>query len=282
MKTFAFRFDIDTPTCLDEGVPRLLDLSERLGLRFSFFLCLGRSVSRLGVLSRSLQRTRRQEARAAGYSARKKLGFFRYVRLALLNPEIGRGASALVRRLSESADLGLHGGWNHDHWHHQAREWPRSRIEAELDWGVARLADLGVSVSGFCSPGWNAPDGLPELLHARGFSFRADRYGGDETGAVVEPPGVVNLATNILGEPGGVAYLEHMRARGLTDAGIRDAFRKRLREVGDYAVTYDHPYYAGLHALGLVEDLVRVAVDEGFEVITMAEMAEGLTPSGPS
>jgi len=279
MKRFAFRFDIDTPTCLNEGVPRLLDLSERLGIQFSFFLCLGRSVSRSGVLSRIVNQTRGKQARAAGYSAMKKLGLFRYMRLAFFNPEIGRGAATMIRRLSESSDLGLHGGWNHDLWHHNARQWPGSRIEAELDWGLAKLADLGVSVPGFCSPGWNAPEGLSEKLLARGFSFRADRYGKDETGAVMERPGFVNLATNILGEPGGVAYLEHMRARGLTDAEIRQAFTARLREAGDYAVTYDHPYHAGLHALGLVEDLVRISVDEGFEVVTMAEMAATLTPS---
>jgi len=276
MKTFAFRFDIDTPTCLREGVPRLLDLSDRVGVQFTYFLSVGRSVSRVGVLRRALGPSRAPSARAAGFSARRKLGLSRYVQLALLNQEIGRGASSLVRTLSTSADLGLHGGRNHDHWQNHAHGWPRQKVEDEVDWGLDWLRGMDIPVKGFCSPGWTQPESLAAVLAERGFTYRADRHGVDETGGRLEAGGLLNLGTNIAGEPGGVAYLEHMRASGASDAQIREAFRARLREAGDYAVSYDHPYYAGLHALDLLGDLVEVAKDEGFVVTTMTAMADAI------
>jgi peptidoglycan/xylan/chitin deacetylase (PgdA/CDA1 family) len=276
MKTFAFRFDIDTPTCLREGVPRLLDLSDRLDVQFTYFLSLGRAVSRMGALKRAFGRSRAPSGRAVGLSARRKLGLGRYVQLALLNQEIGRGSPSLVRTLSTSADLGLHGGRNHDHWQHRAQGWTKTKVEAEVDWGLAWLAEMEIDVKGFCSPGWSQPESLAEVLVERGFTYRADRHGVDETGAQIEAGGLLNLGTNIAGEPGGVAYLEHMRASGASDSEIREAFRQRLRGVGDYAVSYDHPYYAGLHALQLLESLVQVAKDEGFVVTTMSAMADSL------
>jgi len=275
MKRFVFRFDIDTPTCLIEGVPPLLALSEELGVRFTFFLSPGRSILRLGALRRAFLGKPVSSARAAGLSARKKLGLRRYVQLAILNGEIGRGSPDLVRRLAEKSDLGLHGGRNHDLWQHQAHSWSRARVEEEIDWGLEWLRGLGIEVHGFCSPGWTQPPDLSSILVQRGFLYRADRHGADGD-PVVQEEGLANLNTNILGEPGGVAYLEHLRALGLSDAEIRDDFRARLRRSGDYAAAYDHPYFAGRHALGTLRDLVGIAQGEGFQVTTMTEVAASI------
>ena len=129
-------------------------------------------------------------------------------------------------------------------------------------------------MKGFCSPGWTQPADLAEILKARGFLYRADLYGVGLPPAVEELPGFYNLSTNLVGIPGGVAYLEHKRALGLDNAQIRDAFRRELRASGDHAVMYDHPYYAGVHALDSIEDIVKIAQDEGFTLVTMAHVAE--------
>lgn len=277
MKRFVFRLDIDTPTCLNEGVPRLLELSAKLGVRFSYFLSVGRSVSRADAFLRLLRGRKAGMPRAAALSPMRKLGLRRYLWLAAANPEIGRGAPEMVRRIAAEADLGLHGGKNHDLWQHGAPGWSRTEVEQEVDWALGWLTELGLSVAGFCSPGWSQPRDLGAVLAARGFTYRADWYGADATGAVVDEHGVLNLATNMVGIPGGVAYVEHLRAQNLSDAEVRSAFRERLRELGDYAVAYDHPYFAGVHALNLVEDLVLIAMDEGFEVTTLTETASALS-----
>jgi hypothetical protein len=251
-------------------------MSERLGIRCTYFLSVGRAVSRRGAFGRLLTRSRSRTPRAAGFSSLRKLGAPRYAALALLNPWIGRGSPSIVERLAVEADLGLHGGRNHDTWQNAAHGWSRERVAMELDWALDWLAERGIHPLGFSSPGWTAPVGLPDLLADRGFLYRGDRYGAELGGGLEERPGFFNLATNLVGEPGGVAYLEHMRARGLEDGEIREAFRTRLLEIGEDAVMYDHPYYAGLQAVRLLEDLVRVARDEGFELVTMTDMATRL------
>ncbi len=280
MKTLSIRFDIDTPTCLREGVPRLLDLNERLAFRATYFLSVGRAVSRADALGRLLAPRHAATRRAAALSARQKLGLRRYARLALLNPEIGRGSPGIVARLSRSAEVGLHGGRNHDVWHHQAGDWPRARVEAEIDWALAWLSSQGIAVLGFACPGFTEPAELAAVLQERGFLYRADRHGAELRGAIEERPGFFNLATNLLGEPGGVAYLENKRARGLADAEIRQEFRRDLAAAGDQAVMYDHPYYAGIHALGRRADLVEIAREEGYTIVPMSDLARALQRGG--
>lgn len=279
MRTFCLRFDIDTPACLSEGVPRLLDLSESMGFRATFFLSMGRAISRVGALQRLATGSRARTPRAVGFSARQKLGTGGYLGLALMNPEIGRGRPNVVHRMARSAEVGLHGGRNHDTWQHGAHRWPLSRVETEVDWGLAWLKEMGIEVLGFSSPGWNEPAGLAGVLRARGFLYRADRHGPDMRGGVEEAPGFFNLATNLAGEPAGVAYVEHMRARGLSDAEIRSEFRRSLSRIETDVVLYDHPYYAGRRAVELLGDLVDIARGDGFEMATMAEMARRLAGS---
>jgi hypothetical protein len=282
-KVFSLRFDIDTPDCLVRGTPGLMKLAERLGVRFTFFLSVGKSISRRGTLSRRLKGVDgvngvnggagAAPVTAAGFPARRKLGNLGYLKLAVLNPDIGRAHGSLVRDLARSQEMGLHGGRNHETWHRGCHGWPRRRLEEELDWALAALAGMDVAVSGFSCPGWSEPPGLVEALEERKFLYRADRHGPDATGVRREGRGLLNVGTNILGEPGGVAYLEHLRASGLSDAEMRETFRRNLEAAGPYAVAYDHPYYAGVSELRMVEDFVKIAADMGYQVRTLGEIA---------
>lgn len=270
MKWFAFRFDIDTPKCLEQGVPPLVNLAERLGVRFTFFLHVGRSIS----LVHSLGRKRKGPGlpSAASLSALQKLGAAQYVRTALLNPLIAASALDQVKRLAQTQELGLHGGRNHELWHHGASTWSTTRLQEEIEWSLGWLKSHGLSVKGFSSPGWTEHQDLPHLLENFGFQYRADRHGRDESWGRKEGQ-LVNLATNLTGEPGGVAYIEHLRALGKTDSEIVADLRERLRVANDYAVAYDHPYFAGLREITLLEKIIGVVKDEGFQIVTLGEMA---------
>ena len=43
MKLCCFRFDADTHVCVSVGIPRLVELGNRLGARFTFFVNMGRA-----------------------------------------------------------------------------------------------------------------------------------------------------------------------------------------------------------------------------------------------
>jgi len=248
-------------------------LAEKLGVQFTFFISVGQSVSRPDFIKRALFSGLEDSPLAPSLSARQKLGLYEYIKLSLFNSRIGAAHPSIVRDLSRSQEVGLHGGQNHDTWLHGASHWDRRRLEFELDWALNQLAKMDVQVDGFSCPGWRESPHLIEALKARGFKYRADRHGLQETGVVQEAGPFLNVSTNILGEPGGVAYIEHLRAQSKTDREVLFDFKSRLQAVGDYAVVYDHPYFAGVHELGLVEDCVKLAKDEGYTVLPLREIA---------
>jgi len=191
------------------------------------------------------------------------------------NPLVGvRGGAEIRRLVDEGHEVGLHGGRNHRVWQQRAARWPTSRVRDEVVWGLDRLTAAGVAGPvGFSSPGWARPDGLAAVVGELGISHLADVHDPTREGVEASGP-VAEVVTNIVGEPGGVGYLEWMRACGAGDDEVVADLVARLRRVRSTAVVYDHPFWAGVHEIDLVERLVHVARSEGFEVCTLATMVE--------
>jgi peptidoglycan/xylan/chitin deacetylase (PgdA/CDA1 family) len=263
----TFRFDVDTELCLREGVPRLLDLAERVGVRFTFFVNPGRAIRRLDLF-------RPHWAQSSGVAAKlpalRKLGVLELAYLVAANPSaLPRHASALHHASLGGHDLGLHGGRNHAAWAREARQWSPERLAEEVGFGLSRFREAGLDrPTMFASPGWNSPEVLPKILASRGFRVLADDHGlGKRRGVPGDP--LARIPTAICGEPGGVGYLEHVRAHGYDDVTVRRDFRGRLEAEGTYACVYDHPFYAGRHDLERLEMLIEVAMGDGWEVAPM-------------
>ena len=45
-KKVAFRFDVDTLKCIKYGVPKLVNISEKNNVSFTFFMNFGKSIDR--------------------------------------------------------------------------------------------------------------------------------------------------------------------------------------------------------------------------------------------
>lgn len=275
-KLFSFRFDVDTHRCVREGMPALIRLGDRLGVPFTFFVNMGHAVSRIGSV-RGLVGGTEAAPVAAKLSARAKLGSAGYLQAAVLNPLVGGGSPDVIRSAAASGhEVGLHGGRNHAVWQSEAGSWSPARVEEEIDAVLPALESLTGPgrVMGFASPGWVTPPALCDLLAARGFSYLADEHGpGDAVGDETTPCAIRSVRTALTGEPGGVAYLEHLAALGLDRGVILERFLEQLQQAGDRVIVYDHPYFAGIAALGLVEDLVGAARDAGYEVVPVADVA---------
>jgi len=54
MKTVSFRFDIDTLTCIKSGVPKLIEISKKHNIEFTFFINFGKSTNRIEVLRKKI------------------------------------------------------------------------------------------------------------------------------------------------------------------------------------------------------------------------------------
>jgi len=250
---------------------------------------------------------------AAKLSAREKLGWPGYLKAAVVNPRVGATAIDVIRSAAaDGHEIGLHGGTNHQVWQSEAIRWSPERLSEEIDAVLPALSESlgGTPPLGFASPGWSTSDSLPELLAARGFRYLADLHGpeagglrGPEAGGLdgnrergdgAPAPGrtvspgatlssgatpspraaLTDVRTQLTGEPGGVAYLEHLRAVGLDDEAVLGRFRGDLERAGPHVVAYDHPYFAGIRDLDMVRRLVEAARDEGYRVVPMAELSE--------
>ena len=276
MRTIVFRFDVDTHIGAIEGVPRLLALADRLDVRFTFFVNMGRAVSYRHVLGRLVNKSS-VNATAPKLSNWTKLGGAAYLRTLLLNQAVGTAIPEVLAEAARSGhDIGLHGGRNHGTWQADATQWTNARVVDELSYGIERFTTaVGTSPESFSSPGWTQPPGLGGLLHDFGFVLVADRHGPGDVIVENPVPGVKAVSTNLTGEPAGVGYVETMASRGVTTSRLGQVFANDV-EPYERAVVYDHPAFAGRAALGAVETLVETARARGFRWITMRQMAEGL------
>ncbi|MBS3940229.1 MAG: polysaccharide deacetylase family protein [Actinobacteria bacterium] len=265
----VFRFDVDSHRCLGEGTRALSMVAARHDVAFTFFVHMGRATDR-GRLARSVVLRRVTGNDVHRLSTRRKLGTAGLLRLAVTNPLVGAADGEEIRRLVAAGhEVGLHGGRNHRSWQESADRWDHRRLTAEIGWGLARLRAAGVDApDGFASPAWTTSSAVATVAADFGFSYLADRHG---TVADVFDLGgpLPEVSTNLLGEPGGVGYLEWCRAKGWSDRQLLDDFACRLHAIDDLAVVYDHPFWAGVHDADLVDRMLGIASRQGVEVLTL-------------
>ena len=276
MKLLVLRFDIDTFRCIKEGVPNLLDLAREEQVRFTFFCNMGRAISRPALFRKLLLQHRpsahgmRSEAKL---SASVKLGYSQILGTILMNPMVGMSHPQTLRRVRhEGHEVGLHGGRNHGAWQHEFRGWDASRIRREVSAGKFMFEQaVGTPPRLFSSPGWQGSGALNSILKDMGFKASADRHGADER-TIECNDGFCTLPTNLLAEPGGVAYFESFAARGEGNGEVVERFREALEDGRRLYVLYDHPCFAGTRALETVRAVIRCAAESGVEITTFSDL----------
>lgn len=269
------RFDIDTITCIKQGVPSLLHFADRNHVPLSFFANVGRAVNWSGVFKSRLSPGEQEAKRALSLGALKKLGWKDLLKTVFLDPEVGSiGSTELLLIEKERHDLGLHGGRNHSAWHHHAPNWSDGRLRSEVAWGVERMCSMGLkSPTMFASPGFTHPVGLPKVLKELGFKLIADFHGWGLNSSDVRPhnENVLQVATGMLGEPGGVGFLESLVARGVDERLVRKTI-KPFVEADDTFVMYDHPCFGGVAGLDMLQAIVSYWKSEGGQFCSMSDL----------
>lgn len=280
MKYCCFRFDADTHACVSRGVPRLVELGDQLDARFTFFVNMGRSFDPRITVAKAVTRLL-QGGRRGSLPVSEKLGWRAALVAAVLNPKAGRSSPAALQAAVRSGhEIGLHGGRNHAWWERSAQSWSTERLNRDIEAGLRWLEECAVPPPrAFSSPAWNSPPALRRVLLAHGFRLLADIC--DPTWDGVETrDNLVNVPTNITAEPASAGYLEIMRLRGWSQRRIAEDFRMQLNSKRRFAMVYDHPFFAGIHALDQVAELVEVAQDEGFCIETVSTATQALCEEG--
>lgn len=281
MRFFCFRFDVDTVPCVSRGVPNLIDLADSLGVKFTFFFNMGRATSRKDYLRKLWQKMRKSDnIQLSKLSSLHKLGLLHFLITAIRNPYVGKAYPVVVQLANRKGhEVGLHGGRSHGEWQNNAKNWSEVHFRKEVEYGLTMLRRIGIEhITSFSSPGWQGPNSLHSVLSSLDFRIVADIHGNDldEINWVGPDKNLIAIPTNIAGEPGGVGYIEHLRAQGLDDNHIIIHFQHALSRRKKFVVVYDHPYYAGIQELPIVEKMIRIAHDMGLRVVTLREMASAL------
>ncbi|MEE3252941.1 MAG: polysaccharide deacetylase family protein [Nitrospinota bacterium] len=277
MKYFCFRFDVDTTKCIKEGVPNLIRLSKKLDLPFTFFINMGRGTSRWSLIKKKLSFGSKLIAKTAPkLSNLKKLGLWDYLLMALINPQVGNSYPDIIKSLKKAGhEVGLHGGLNHGEWQNESHNWEKQKFVNEITPALDSLTKfLGEKPMGFSSPGWCGSKDLNTILESLDFHYVADAHGEnlEKITFAQNDSKLLQIPTNILGD-GGVAYLENLRARNMNDNTILKEFSSKL-DKQFFAVLYDHPYYAGIQELPLLERMIDLVRSKGFQIVTLKTLVE--------
>ena len=276
-RVLAFRFDIDSVQCL-RRTSRLRRVADARGVRFTFFLMMGRSVH-LGLalrhqcfrFARALTRKHRAVEQAPHISVARKLGLRGLLETIVFNPHLGRKYREEIDALFEDGhELGLHGGTNHTVWQRNLHRLDGRALEALLLPALGEFANRYGPPAGFASPGFEWKEDVLDWLDQNGFQYASDMIGenpfkpSNGCGALHRH---YQVPVNVIGRDN-IPLIEQQLAWGHDTRNIIERVVGQIYE-HEFALLYDHPHVIGVHSEMLDKIIERVEAD--YDIVTMEE-----------
>lgn len=255
---------------MEEGVPRLLDLAKRTGVKFTFFVNYGRSIDRWQTFFASTGRTIEN---ASGIkkkmSISAKLGKRDVLRTVLLNPRVGASHVNILRRAhDEGHELGLHGGGNHGTWQRAGAHVGRPQLIEWIEPVLALHRSLVGTGGGFASPGAVAQEALYPLLVDLGFDYVSDLMDSNALHPFKESAGIWQIP--VTAQFDSVPIIEHFRALHWDDNSLIEEILRWANNV-QLRTLYGHPVWEGYRDLALFERVVERLKDAGHTFLPYRE-----------
>jgi peptidoglycan/xylan/chitin deacetylase (PgdA/CDA1 family) len=271
-KRFALRFDIDSISCVKNGLPGLIRLAERYSIPMTFFVTMGRPILRTTALSRlfSLGKSR------SSLSPIERLGMKAAFETFLCNRRIGVScAGALVQLLEKKHELGLHGGRNHGWWERYAASAGIDTIRRDLDWGYKTFESLFGKPSGFSAPGFVWSEATLECIDEKGFLYASDMDGDKPFHPSAGGKGCTHWQVPVtVNGPSHIPFIEWASLQKQGEQEFLAGLDEKL--VPDSpAVLYGHPCWDGTHGLPYLTSVVEYAIDKGYTFVRMKECVPG-------
>lgn len=265
VKTFSFRFDIDSLADIEAGVPKLIELAKELDVRFTFFVNMGKSFN-WKVVSDQWSVAGEKTALSRHSSTMRRLGLWRTFRTVVINPNIGLShKKILFKLLDDGHELGLHGGMVHPLWQWRLDTLSKDEINSLLRPAFEGFEKLFGKPKGFASPGFRYNRYVLELIDDYGFEYASDMEGEGP----FRPEGFrhLQIPVNVIG-PDRKPLIEHLWASGLLEPEI---IGRCEEEVGkrENAVIYGHPACEGAFH-GLI-GLLNWLKESGYIISPMGE-----------
>jgi peptidoglycan/xylan/chitin deacetylase (PgdA/CDA1 family) len=232
LKKLALKVDVDTYRGTLDGVPRLVDLFEKHGIKATFFFSLGPDTSGKAikrVFRKGFIRKVLSASPATSYGLRTML----YGTL-LPAPDIGRRRETVARMREAAAvghAVGIH-AWDHVDWHDRLPKMTRIEIEEVVVKEHARFAEIFGEPARFqAAPGWSATPLSVEVQEAHGLVATSDTRGGEP----FFPIRADGTPSKVLEIPSTLPTLDELLAVPLPGAGsqVERACKFLRREVSE-------------------------------------------------
>jgi len=172
----GLKVDVCTYDGLRVGVPNLLRLFERHGVRASFFVALGPDTSGRALL-RALQPGFLAKMRRTG--AIRAYGLRTMLSGTLLPPRhLGRRLAGILRAVVAAGhELAIH-GYDHRRWQDCIHRMDDQTIRQEIARAVTLYREIsGQGARGFGAPGWQCTAASLRVLDEAGFAYASDTRG---------------------------------------------------------------------------------------------------------
>jgi peptidoglycan/xylan/chitin deacetylase (PgdA/CDA1 family) len=296
LKKLALKVDVDTYRGTLDGVPRLIDLFEKHGIKATFFFSLGPDTSGKAikrVFRKGFIRKVLSASPAASYGLRTML----YGTL-LPAPDIGRRRETVARMREAAAAghaVGIH-AWDHVDWHDRLPKMTRVEIEEIVTKEHARFAEIFGEPARFqAAPGWSATPLSVEVQEAHGLVATSDTRGGEP----FFPIRADGTPSKVLEIPSTLPTLDELLAVPLPGAGTQrekvcEFLRMRMREDsaagdGEAARAAGAAFPVHVHSIhteiegGAVfaapfADLLAAWKSDGVDFLTFEELCRTLLP----
>ncbi|WP_028582632.1 4-deoxy-4-formamido-L-arabinose-phosphoundecaprenol deformylase [Desulfogranum japonicum] len=172
----GLRIDVDTLRGTRLGVPALLNVLKKQGLKATIFFSVGPD-----NMGRHLWRLLRPAflSKMLRSNAPNLYGWNILLRGTLWpGPRIGRRCAAIIRAAAEDGhEIGLH-AWDHHHWQTCIQKMQTEAIRRDLEKGKKELeAITGQAVKCSAAPGWRCVDKVLTEKESLGFRYNTDCRG---------------------------------------------------------------------------------------------------------
>ena len=263
----SLKVDVDTLRGYREGVPRMLDLFERLGIRASIFFSFGpdnsgkaiRRIFRKGFLTKML-RTK----------APSTYGFKTLLYGTLLPaPQIVKQAPEILKRAHQKGhECGTH-AWDHVRWQDELQRMDCPAIRDEFAKARKLFKEIiGADATSCAAPGWQVTAKSLEVQDELNLCYASDTRGtepfypryGNKTFKTLQIPTTLPTLDELLGAP------------GMDDTTILHLWMDGMQH--RFNVLTIHAEMEGLSKLDFLEIFLLKCLQKGVRFIALAEVAK--------
>ena len=268
-KYLAIRFDIDSITCFERGIPKLKWIGRKYQAPFSFYVNMGKSFN-FGVNVRSMLRRHGTLPPAAKLGLLKKLTLKGLFKTVFWNPPLGKTFLEPLEELQkEGHELGLHGGMDHSLWQHGIHDMDYKQIADTFEPAYNEFNKYFGVPKGFASPGFQFNDQVCQILDVFKFQYSTDMSGDMPFPTVSNGRkyGFWQVPVNVIGQAHTPVIEELLAKQKRPD----DISKKVIDEIRrhEFALIYGHPYVEGYHINIL--DSILAALQGEYEITTVNE-----------